>query len=110
MKVTVAIHVHAAQRKAAMPRSRPISIADQRRLRGPGDRPGWGPPRQVWGRVRIFRTQRLPHCRGMTQSLLVFIGPSGSGKSTIVRTLVERRVVTVHPTWTTRPRRADEAG
>jgi len=45
----------------------------------------------------------------MTQSLLVFIGPSGSGKSTIVRTLVERRVVTVHPTWTTRPRRADEA-
>src|SRR5438128_10794161 len=44
MKVTVAIHVHAAQRKAAMPRSRPISIADQRRWPGPGDRPGWGTP------------------------------------------------------------------
>ena len=40
--------------------------------------------------------------------LLVVIGPSGSGKSTVVRTLDERGVVRVHPTWTTRPRRADE--
>src|SRR3954447_16585781 len=37
-----------------------------------------------------------------------FIGPSGSGKSTVVRELAARGLVTVHPTWTTRPRRADE--
>jgi guanylate kinase len=41
---------------------------------------------------------------------LVFVGPSGSGKSAIVRSLSERGVVRVHPTWTTRPRRTDEDG
>jgi guanylate kinase len=40
--------------------------------------------------------------------LLVIIGPSGSGKSTVVRTLADRGIVRVHPTWTTRPRRDDE--
>ena len=40
--------------------------------------------------------------------LLVVIGPSGSGKSTAVRALVDRHVLRVHPTWTTRPRRPDE--
>lgn len=42
--------------------------------------------------------------------LLLIIGPSGSGKSTLVRLLVDRGVLRVHPTWTTRPRRPDEAG
>lgn len=41
--------------------------------------------------------------------VLVFIGPSGGGKSTVVRTLAREGVLRVHPTWTTRPRRADEA-
>jgi guanylate kinase len=41
--------------------------------------------------------------------VVVVIGPSGSGKSRIVRELHSRRLVTVHPTWTTRPRRHDEA-
>lgn len=41
--------------------------------------------------------------------VLVIIGPSGGGKSSVVRTLAGRGVVRVHPTWTTRPRRADEA-
>ena len=41
--------------------------------------------------------------------LLVVIGPSGSGKSSAVRALCDRGVLRVHPTWTTRPRRADEA-
>jgi guanylate kinase len=40
--------------------------------------------------------------------LLVFIGPSGSGKSTVVRELHRRGVITVTPSWTTRPRRPDE--
>jgi ribose 1,5-bisphosphokinase PhnN len=40
--------------------------------------------------------------------LLVFIGPSGAGKSSVVRRLADRGVVTVHPTWTSRPRRRDE--
>lgn len=40
--------------------------------------------------------------------LLVVIGPSGCGKSTAVRTLAERGLLRVHPTWTTRPRRPDE--
>src|SRR3954451_2133494 len=40
--------------------------------------------------------------------VVVFIGPSGSGKSTVVRELADRGLVTVHPTWTTRPRRQDE--
>lgn len=41
--------------------------------------------------------------------MLVIIGPSGGGKSTVVRILADRGVLRVHPTWTTRPRRADEA-
>jgi guanylate kinase len=41
--------------------------------------------------------------------VLVVIGPSGSGKSTVVRRLVDRGLITVHPTWTTRHRRPDEA-
>ena len=40
--------------------------------------------------------------------VVAVIGPSGSGKSTVVRELHGRGLVTVHPTWTTRPRRADE--
>jgi len=40
--------------------------------------------------------------------LLVIIGPSACGKSSVVRELQRRRVIRVHPTWTTRPRRADE--
>jgi guanylate kinase len=42
--------------------------------------------------------------------LLVVIGPSASGKSSVVRELNRRGVVNVHPTWTTRPCRADETG
>jgi ribose 1,5-bisphosphokinase PhnN len=44
----------------------------------------------------------------MPPTLLV-IGPSASGKSTIVGALAARGVLTVVPTWTTRPRRPDEA-
>jgi guanylate kinase len=44
----------------------------------------------------------------MSRPVLVVIGPSASGKSTAVRELHNRGVVRVHPTWTTRPRRADE--
>ncbi|HZA39906.1 MAG TPA: hypothetical protein VFA00_04695 [Actinomycetota bacterium] len=40
--------------------------------------------------------------------LLVFIGPSGSGKTTLIRELDSREVISVTPSWTTRPRRADE--
>lgn len=40
--------------------------------------------------------------------LLVVIGPSGSGKSTAIRELHRLGVVTVTPSWTTRPRRQDE--
>lgn len=45
----------------------------------------------------------------MSRPLLAFIGPSGTGKSAIVRSLADRGVICVHPTWTTRPRRRDEA-
>jgi len=44
-----------------------------------------------------------------TAPLLVVIGPSGSGKSSAIRALCDRGDLRVHPTWTTRPRRADEA-
>ena len=44
----------------------------------------------------------------MTRPVLVFIGPSASGKSSVVRELHEAGAITVHPTWTTRPRRIDE--
>jgi guanylate kinase len=41
--------------------------------------------------------------------VLAVIGPSGSGKSSVVRELHRRGLVQVRPTWTTRPRRAEEA-
>ena len=77
----------------------------------PRVRADWVPPTPRWGPIRIGATPVWPHCRGMTTilpSLLVFIGPSGTGKSSVVRGLADRGVVTVHPTWTTRPRRRDE--
>jgi guanylate kinase len=40
--------------------------------------------------------------------VVVVIGPSACGKSSLVRALHERNLIRVHPTWTTRPRRADE--
>jgi guanylate kinase len=40
--------------------------------------------------------------------VLVFLGPSASGKSTVVRELHRRGLIEVTPSWTTRPRRADE--
>ena len=49
-----------------------------------------------------------PHC--MTTSLLVLIGPSATGKSTLARALADRGLVSLVPTWTTRPRRPDEPG
>jgi len=42
--------------------------------------------------------------------VVVVIGPSGSGKSSVVRELHRRGLVDVRPTWTTRPRRAEETG
>jgi guanylate kinase len=42
--------------------------------------------------------------------VLVIIGPSASGKSSVVRELSRRRIIRLHPTWTTRPPRSDEAG
>ena len=42
--------------------------------------------------------------------VLTLIGPSGTGKSSIARELARRGLVRVQPTWTTRPRRRDEAG
>ena len=45
----------------------------------------------------------------MPRPVLVVIGPSACGKSTAVRTLHQRGIVHVHPTWTTRPRRPDES-
>ena len=44
----------------------------------------------------------------MSRPVLVVIGPSASGKSTAVRELARRGILRVHPTWTTRARRADE--
>lgn len=40
--------------------------------------------------------------------VLVLVGPSGAGKSALVAALARLGVVTVHPTWTTRPPRPDE--
>jgi guanylate kinase len=45
----------------------------------------------------------------VNQPVLVVIGPSASGKSSVVRALHRRRLIRVHPTWTTRPPRADES-
>ena len=42
--------------------------------------------------------------------MLVLIGPSGGGKSSVARELHRLDLIHVHPTWTTRPPRADEAG
>jgi guanylate kinase len=42
--------------------------------------------------------------------VLLLIGPSGSGKTAAVTELVRRNLIAVTPTWTTRPRRPDEAG
>lgn len=43
-----------------------------------------------------------------TRKVLGIIGPSGVGKSTIVSALAKLGSIHVNPTWTTRPRRADE--
>jgi guanylate kinase len=40
--------------------------------------------------------------------MIAVIGPSGAGKSAVTRELHRRGLVTVHATWTTRPRRPDE--
>ena len=50
----------------------------------------------------------VPLAGGPARPVVVVIGPSAAGKSVVVRRLHERRIVTVHPTWTTRPRRAGE--
>jgi guanylate kinase len=42
------------------------------------------------------------------QTILAIIGPSASGKSSAIRQLVKKGVVTVMPTWTSRPPRPDE--
>ncbi len=39
----------------------------------------------------------------------MLVGPSGAGKSALAAALTRLGVVTVHPTWTTRPPRPDEA-
>jgi guanylate kinase len=41
--------------------------------------------------------------------VLVIVGPSGAGKSTLAAVLHRLGVIRVHPTWTTRPPRPDEA-
>jgi len=44
------------------------------------------------------------------QKILVIIGPSGSGKSTITKRLVQDDIITITPSWTSRPMRPSEAG
>jgi guanylate kinase len=44
------------------------------------------------------------------QRIAVFIGPSGVGKSAVVTELIRQGIVTLTPSWTTRPRRAHEDG
>ena len=44
----------------------------------------------------------------MQPPVLLIIGPSGTGKTSVVRQLLRRGLITVTPTYTTRPRRADE--
>jgi guanylate kinase len=44
------------------------------------------------------------------QRIAVFIGPSGVGKSAVVAALIRDGIVTLTPSWTTRPRRAHESG
>lgn len=45
---------------------------------------------------------------GRSSHILVFIGPSGVGKSTIVSRLNENGLLSLNPTWTTRPSRFGE--
>jgi ribose 1,5-bisphosphokinase PhnN len=52
---------------------------------------------------------RPGHGGGVRQPALVLVGPSGAGKSALAAALDRLGVVTVHPTWTTRPPRPDEA-
>lgn len=60
----------------------------------------------------MFRPPVALYSQGMPGSnaapVLVFVGPSGSGKSTVVRELVRRAAVKLHPSWTDRPPREDE--
>ncbi|MEJ0073457.1 MAG: hypothetical protein WDN27_05265 [Candidatus Saccharibacteria bacterium] len=43
------------------------------------------------------------------QALFVLIGPSAVGKTTLAKRLADAGLVEVTPSWTTRPRRANEA-
>jgi guanylate kinase len=45
---------------------------------------------------------------GVRRPALVLVGPSAAGKSALAAALTRLGVVTVHPTWTTRPPRPDE--
>jgi ribose 1,5-bisphosphokinase PhnN len=45
---------------------------------------------------------------GARRPALVLVGPSGAGKSALGAALTRLGVVSVHPTWTTRPPRPDE--
>lgn len=42
------------------------------------------------------------------EKILVIIGPSGSGKSTIAKSLISSGVISITPSWTTRPMRPSE--
>lgn len=42
------------------------------------------------------------------EKVLVIIGPSGSGKSSVVQELVKNGIISVTPSWTTRPPRPSE--
>jgi len=42
--------------------------------------------------------------------LVVLVGPSGAGKSSLARDLQGRGIVSIHPSWTTRPPRPNEGG
>lgn len=69
--------------------------------------------------VRLSRTDEQPNpvswvAKGLLvrfglMKILVIIGPSGSGKSAAMRELQARGRIRVTPSWTTRPRRADES-
>ena len=41
-------------------------------------------------------------------NILVLIGPSGAGKSTVARELIKQGIVSINPSWTTRPVREGE--
>jgi len=59
-------------------------------------------------RAGLQHRRMASEASSMSRPLLLVIGPSASGKSTVVRRLARRGVLRVHPTWTTRRRRADE--